>query len=244
MKILKFESPNFTFSRARLRKIKFIIIHYTGMQSTIESLKRLLNKNSKVSSHYLISREGRVFQLVDDKKIAWHAGKSRWGNNNNLNRNSIGIELQNKGHKLGYQSYPKKQINALVKLCSILKKKYKISSKNILGHSDVAPLRKMDPGEKFPWDKIYPKKITNQYGKKKINNFINSKSGYTNNNINFRKIFFKNLYKIGYRYFSLLKKDAFKDRKIIIAFQSKHSQRYVTGKINKKTLIISHLLKG
>ena len=124
------------------------------MQSEIESIKRLQNPRYKVSSHYLINRKGEVIQLVKDRNIAWHAGKSRWKKFNNLNRNSIGIELVNRGHQFGYQKFSKKQIKSLIKLCISLKKKYSIKKENFLGHSDIAPLRKLDPGELFPWKKL------------------------------------------------------------------------------------------
>ena len=111
-----------------------IILHYTGMQSERESLKRLTNSRSKVSCHYLIGRNGKILNLVKNEHIAWHAGKSRWGKYSNLNKNSIGIELVNKGHKFGYQSFTKKQIKKLILLCKSLKKKYKIKNSHILGH--------------------------------------------------------------------------------------------------------------
>ena len=100
------------------------------MQSEIESIKRLKNPRFQVSCHYLISRKGQILQMVEDKKIAWHAGKSKWKNYNNLNNVSLGIELVNKGHRLGYQSFPEKQINSLIFLCKFLKKKYKIKKEN------------------------------------------------------------------------------------------------------------------
>ena len=124
------------------------------MQSEIESIKRLKNPKHKVSSHYLINRKGKVIQMVKDKNIAWHAGKSGWKKFKNLNRNSIGIELVNKGHRFGYQNFSKKQIKSLIKLCMNLKRKYSIKKENFLGHSDIAPLRKIDPGERFPWKKL------------------------------------------------------------------------------------------
>ena len=108
MKIINFFSPNYDKKKRILNSIKFIIFHYTGMQSERESIKRLVNPSSKVSSHYLINRKGRVFNLVQDRLVAWHAGKSCWGKHKNLNENSIGIELVNKGHKFGYTSFKKK----------------------------------------------------------------------------------------------------------------------------------------
>ena len=120
------------------------------MQSERACIKRLISKKSKVSTHYLINKKGDVKSMVDEKNIAWHAGKSKWKNCINLNNRSIGIELVNKGHQFGYEKFSKQQILKLILLCKYLIKKYKIKKTNILGHSDIAPLRKKDPGEKFP----------------------------------------------------------------------------------------------
>ena len=195
MVITKYYSPNFDIKKRSNKRITAIIIHYTGMQSERESLKKLISSRSKVSCHYLINRKGRIFNLVKDQNIAWHAGKSMWGKYKNLNKNSIGIELVNKGHRYGYQVFTKIQIKKLTKLCKSLKKKYKIKNNFILGHSDIAPLRKIDPGEKFPWYYlsskgvgIYPKEISKFVKKTKMQNI---------------KGFFKNLHKIGYRYLSV-----------------------------------------
>ena len=152
-------SPNFNRKKRSINSIKIIIIHYTGMQSERESIIRLCNPKSKVSSHFLINQNGKVYRLVQDNQIAWHAGKSCWGNYKNLNKNSIGIELVNKGHQFGYTHFRKKQLLSLIKICKILIKRYKIKKKNIVGHSDISPLRKIDPGEKFPWKHLARKKI-------------------------------------------------------------------------------------
>ena len=167
MKIKLLNSPNYSRNSRPKKSIKFIIIHYTGMQSEIESINRLINKNSKVSCHYLINRKGTIIQMVKENKIAWHAGVSKWKNIKNLNKNSIGIELVNKGHIFGYENYSNLQINSLIKLCSKLKKKYKIRRENFLGHSDIAPYRKIDPGEKFPWKKLSNYKFGKWYNLKK-----------------------------------------------------------------------------
>ena len=159
MKIKHLYSPNFNKKKRPLNSIKVLVIHYTGMQSERESLIRLTNPKFKVSSHLLINQNGTVYRLVKDKHIAWHAGKSCWGKYKNLNKNSIGIELVNKGHRFGYTSFKRKQLLSLIKICKNLIKKYKIKRKDIVGHSDIAPLRKIDPGEKFPWKKLATKKI-------------------------------------------------------------------------------------
>ena len=158
MKLRLLKSPNHSSSFRKKEKINFIIIHYTGMQSEGESIKRLTDKKTKVSAHYLINKKGSLVKMVDDNKVAWHAGKSRWKNIKNLNNQSIGIELVNKGHKFGYENFSQKQITKLILLCKFLTKKYKIKKTNILGHSDIAPLRKIDPGEKFPWHILFKKK--------------------------------------------------------------------------------------
>ena len=107
------------------------------MQSKIVSVKRLLNSKYKVSCHFLIDRDGQIIKMVDENKIAWHAGKSKWKNFTDLNKNSIGIELVNKGHEFGYEKFTKIQIEKLIIICKYLKKKYKIKNSNILGHSDI-----------------------------------------------------------------------------------------------------------
>ena len=231
MKIKLLNSPNYGRNTRPKKTIKFVIIHYTGMQSEIESINRLINKNSKVSCHYLINRKGTILQMVKENKIAWHAGVSKWKNIKNLNKNSIGIELVNKGHFFGYENYSNLQINSLIKLCSKLKKKYKIHKENFLGHSDIAPYRKIDPGEKFPWKKLSNYKFGKWYNLKKDEILSGDK----------KKLFFKNLYKIGYRYFKIDKRVK-SDKLIIKAFQRRYNPKKITGYIDLKTLKISQFL--
>ena len=233
MKILLNYSPNFSKKLRKIKDIKFIVIHYTGMQSEIESIKRLTNEKAKVSCHYLINRKGLIIQMVKDKNIAWHAGKSKWKNFINLNKLSLGIELVNKGHQFGYQNYTKKQINSLISLCKKLKKKYRIKDENFLGHSDIAPLRKADPGEKFPWKKLSKFKLGKWYHHK---NFIPVKDKKK-----IEKIFFQNIKKLGYRYFDVQRRSN-KDKKIIKSFQQHYTPNNVTSKIDQKTFIISQYL--
>ena len=206
------------------------------MQSERACIKRLISKKSKVSTHYLINKKGDVKSMVDEKNIAWHAGKSKWKNCINLNNRSIGIELVNKGHQFGYEKFSKQQILKLILLCKYLIKKYKIKKTNILGHSDIAPLRKKDPGEKFPWHTLSKKKIGYWYvlNKKNIKNKNLSK-------IYLRKYFFNNLYKIGYRYFNKKKSSKY-DTRVIKAFQRRFRQEKINGIIDQKCLQISHYL--
>ena len=229
MKITKYYSPNFDIKPRSNKRITAIIIHYTGMQSMRESLKKLTSLSKKVSCHYFIKRNGEILRLVEDKNVAWHAGKSMWSKYKNLNKNSIGIELVNMGHRFNYQKFTKKQINNLIILCKILKKKYKIKNNYILGHSDIAPLIKIDPGENFPWRYLSSKGIgiypnTKQKIKK------NKKKPDISE-------FFKNLKKIGYRY--LIKK--FK-KKIIKNFQRRYRQKKINGILDLETMKISEIL--
>ena len=152
-------SPNFNPKKRNFKQIKFIIFHYTGMKSESSALKRLTDIQSEVSCHYLIKYSGEIVKLVPDLYIAWHAGESSWKNYKSLNQNSIGIEITNPGHEHGYKKFTQKQISSLLRLSKFLIKKYKISLKNILGHSDIAVLRKKDPGEKFPWEYLSKNKI-------------------------------------------------------------------------------------
>ena len=227
-------SPNFSLQKRLKKSIKFVIIHYTGMQSEIDSIERLKNIKSRVSCHYLINRKGEIIQMVGDNKVAWHAGKSKWKNFENLNENSIGIELVNKGHEHGYQNFSNIQIINLIKLCKKLKKKYKIISENFLGHSDIAPLRKLDPGEKFPWKKLSKHKLGCWYKN-------NHKKIELTDQKKIENLFFKNLNKIGYRYFKINKRTK-ADKFIILSFQKHYFPQNVSGKIDLKTLKISYFL--
>ena len=234
MNIKILHSPNYSTKIRTKEKINFLVIHYTGMQSERVCIKRLVSNKSQVSAHYLINRKGSIIKMVDEKNAAWHAGKSMWKNFINLNDQSIGIELINKGHQFGYENFSKKQISKLVLLCKILIKKYKIKRTNILGHSDIAPLRKIDPGEKFPWKHLSKNKIGywHNISKLKNNNF---------NKANLRKLFFTNLHKIGYRYFDI-KKPLRNDLKVVKAFQRRFRQSKVNGLIDKECLQISYFL--
>jgi len=237
MKITNIFSPNHSKGKRSVNSIKFIVIHYTGMQSERESTKRLYKLNSKVSSHYLINQKGKVSRLVQDWHVAWHAGKSCWGRYRNLNESSIGIELVNRGHKFGYTYFKKKQISNLVKLCRMLIKKYKIKKKNILGHSDIAPFRKIDPGEKFPWKYLAKNKlgIWHDYESNFLKKNRRKKILTTQN----RKKFFKNLNKIGYC-FVVKNKSLF--IKTIKAFQRHFRKELINGLLDKECFIIAQNL--
>ena len=149
----KHASPNYN-ERKESQNPSLLILHYTGMKSAKAALEHLCKPESEVSAHYLIEENGKTHNLVPDEKRAWHAGKSYWSGERDINSASIGIELVNPGHDFGYTEFPEKQVKALVKLCKTLMEKYEIPASHVLGHSDIAVTRKIDPGHLFPWEKI------------------------------------------------------------------------------------------
>ena len=231
-------SPNFDLRKRSKKNIKYIIFHYTGMKSDKLAIRKLTGFNSKVSSHYYIDKKGNLIQLVPDLYIAWHAGKSYWKNDKFLNNNSIGIEISNPGHEHGYKAFNNKQIKCLIKISKNLLKNYKINPKNILGHSDIAPLRKKDPGEKFPWKLIASKKIGiwHKLNYKECNKLRGQRINIDN------KFFFKKLKKFGYFVNTSKKIDL---KKIVNSFQRRFRPELIDGKIDRecfeilKTLISS-----
>ena len=158
-KFKNFYSPNFNKIKRRSSDIKYLIYHYTGMKSEISALKRLCDIRSKVSCHYFIKKNGEILQIVPDSYISWHAGKSYWKKDKMLNKSSIGIEIHNSGHSFNYTNFNNNQMISIKKLSNLLIKKYRIKRHNVLGHSDISPDRKKDPGEKFPWRKLNTYKI-------------------------------------------------------------------------------------
>ena len=235
-------SPNFNSTKRISKKIKFIIFHYTGMKKESEAINRLTDINSKVSSHYLIKNIGEIITIVPDLYIAWHAGISFWKNNKSLNKDSIGIEISNPGHEFNYKKYSKKQIQSILKLTKFLIKKYKIKSQNILGHSDIAPTRKNDPGEKFPWRYLSKHKIGYWH---KLDNKILLKKRILKTNDLEKKLFFNNLFKIGYsknlpKNFNINKIRYLK--MITKSFQRRFRQEVVNGIVDQECLVISQNL--
>ena len=233
MKINVIYSPNFDQKKRSSKSIKLLVIHYTGMQSERESIMRLCNPKYKVSSHFVINQNGKIYRLVQDYQTAWHAGKSCWGKYKNLNKNSIGIELVNKGHEFDYTNFKKKQLSSLIKICKILIKKYKIKKRNIVGHSDISPLRKIDPGEKFPWKELADKKI-GIWHNCKTKDLIKFRKVRISNK--FKSEFINNLKKIGYC-FNNKKKTNFS--KTVEAFQRHYRKELINGIIDKECIIIA-----
>ena len=237
--IKQFYSQNFDPIKRKKANIKFLVFHYTGMKTEKSALKRLSSNYSKVSCHYFIKKNGDIINLVPDLYVSWHAGISRWKKLKKLNKFSIGIEIHNPGHQYGYKRFNKKQINSLKNLSLKLAKKYNLKGKHYLGHSDIAPDRKKDPGEKFPWEFLskynigvwhsLDKRLLKKYRLKNINNLD-------------KIIFLGYLIKIGY---------FFKKKKInsilfaIKAFQRRFRPQLINGKIDFECLeIAKNLVKS
>ena len=241
LKTSKNYSPNFSLPKRPHNKIKFVIIHYTGMKKESLAIKRLCNPVTKVSSHYFLKKNGSILELVPDLYEAWHAGKSSWKKYSSLNKYSIGIEIQNSGHDNSYENFSSKQIISLKNLLKYLVKTYKIDKKNILGHSDIAPNRKKDPGEKFPWKDLSKIKLSKWHNlnEKKIR-----KVRLIKLTINEQKGFLKNLSKIGYK---KMASSNFKNEKKLLfkAFQRRYRQSLINGLPDQECLLISkNLLKS
>ncbi len=149
MKTIQKPSPNFDSREGQA--IDMLVLHYTGMKSGAAALDRLCDATAKVSAHYMVELDGTIYQLVNENDRAWHAGVSSWNAKTNINQRSIGIEIVNTGHDFGYVPFPEIQMAAGIKLCKAILGLYEIPDRNVVGHSDVAPTRKQDPGELFDW---------------------------------------------------------------------------------------------
>ena len=228
-------SPNFFPKKRNINEIKYLIIHYTGMKKTSDAIKRLINFKSEVSCHYFIKKNGYIIRMVPDRYIAWHAGKSNWKKHNFLNKLSIGIELDNPGHDHGYQTFKSEQIKSLIKLLKKLKTKYQIKKENVLGHSDIAPERKKDPGEKFPWYLLARSKLClwSNLKSENLKKFRNQKINKED------KIkFIQNIYKIGYCKIAKMSQKS-SNKYLTKAFQRRFRNELVDGNIDFECLLLS-----
>jgi len=149
--IIDAPSPNFN---ERSLPVSMLVLHYTGMQDGASAIARLRAPDSGVSSHYVVAEDGQVLRLVPEEKRAWHAGKSWWRGHDDVNSASVGIEIVNPGHEFGYRPFPESQIDALLPLVADIVRRHGIKPPYVVGHSDIAPVRKQDPGELFPWARL------------------------------------------------------------------------------------------
>ena len=235
LNLSNYYSPNFNIKKRSKKTIKFIIIHYTGMKKELAAVNKLCSPKSKVSSHYFIRNNGNILNLVPDLYEAWHAGLSSWQNYKSLNKYSIGIEINNPGHDHGYKRFKSKQIQSLKKLLKILISKYKIKTCNILGHSDVAPNRKKDPGEKFPWKKLAKQNLCKWHD---LDDRILQRHREIKLRMAEKKVFFRNLNRIGYSSISN-SSNKIQRTNLIKAFQRRYRQSLINGKVDKECLLIS-----
>ncbi|MCR6633019.1 MAG: N-acetylmuramoyl-L-alanine amidase [Magnetospirillum sp.] len=150
--ITRHHSPNSDVRKGG--RVDMLVLHYTGMRTGEEALARLLNPDAKVSAHYVVDEDGAVHALVPESRRAWHAGISAWRGEGDVNSRSIGIEIVNPGHEFGYRPFPEVQIDAVIRLCLGVLARHPIPARNVVGHSDVAPTRKQDPGELFSWSRL------------------------------------------------------------------------------------------
>jgi len=240
--IEKYKSLSFGI-RKKDSSLNYIIIHYSAIKSYKEALSYLSERKNKVSSHFFINKSGEIFYLVDLKNRAWHAGRSYWKGIIDINSESIGIEMDNSGHHYDFENYNPKQIKSLIRLLKYISKRFNINKQNVLGHSDISPYRKIDPGERFPWKKLnknnlsfLPNKLLRNK-KNKIERYLEKK--LDNRNKKYRLLYMLN--KIGYD-IRAAKKDKKKYYMLIKAYQMHYRQSLVSGKLDLETynLILSH----
>ncbi len=221
-----FKSKNFD-NRLKKSKIKYIILHYTETKNLNDAIKLLSSRKKKVSSHYVVDLDGKIYKLVEDNKRAWHAGLSTWKYDKQLNEKSIGIEIVNEG-ELKKKKYPAIQIKSVILLLKYLKLKFKIRISNILAHSDISPKRKIDPGIYFPWQELAKNSLSNFSKVKKEKNDFDVLS--TKELV----VFFANLKKLGFSE-TVINGSYSENKKISNAFH----RHYFPELINKKPRKIS-----
>ena len=243
--IEKYKSSNFD-KRKKDYSLNYIVLHYTAMKNYMDALSHLCEKNNKVSSHFLINKSGDIFYLVNILNRAWHAGVSYWKGVFDINSESIGIELDNSGHHYDFENYNLNQVESLVKLIKYILKKSTVNQYSILGHSDISPYRKIDPGEKFPW-KILKKNnlcfLPHKISDKKYDQI----EKYLDSKINGKSKLQKSLYmleKIGYNISPAIKSKK-KYCLLIKTYQMHYRQGLINGKLDCVTykLIQSHYNK-
>jgi N-acetylmuramoyl-L-alanine amidase len=148
------EAPSPNFGPRTKGPPHMLVLHYTGMQTGEAALARLCDEAAQVSAHYMVEEDGRIFRLVPEERRAWHAGKSSWRGESDVNSASIGVEIVNPGHEFGYRPFPEAQVAAVFALVADIRSRWTIEDVDVIGHSDVAPDRKEDPGELFPWKRL------------------------------------------------------------------------------------------
>ncbi len=203
-------SPNWD---ERMLPVTMVVMHYTGMQSAAEALDRMCDADAKVSAHYMIDEDGTVTRMVPEDKRAWHAGKSYWRGITDVNSASVGIELVNPGHEWGYRPFTDAQMEALVPLLAAIVQRHQVPIANIVGHSEIAPARKDDPGELFEWEMLARYKLAMRTPKPRIRLIYDEPSA-----------FFLALERWGY--------DIADGRAAVRAFQRRWRPRIIDGEVD------------
>ena len=228
-KIIPQPSPNFN-ERPNGRSPDLLVMHYTGMQTGAEALTRLCDPRVEVSAHYLVETDGRIYQLVDEDKRAWHAGVSHWQGEDNINDRSIGIEIVNKGHEFGYEDFPEMQMVAVEALASDIITRHNICPTRVVGHSDIAPSRKQDPGEKFDWSRLANQGVG-------IWPHVSGADMVVNEDITRFSALKEQFIAVGYNITASDSNDA-AIKAVVTAFQRHWRQSAVTGKLDNGTIVV------
>jgi N-acetylmuramoyl-L-alanine amidase len=238
LRIIETPSPNFN---DRLHPLDMLVLHYTGMKDGPSALARLRDPASKVSAHYLVEEDGTVFSMVPETKRAWQAGRSWWQGDEDLNSRSIGIEIVNPGHEWGYRPFPDAQIDAVIELCQGILSRWPIPQNRVVAHSDIAPDRKEDPGELFPWKRfagagigLWPAKAA-QHEPWMMHGASPGDAGITVERLQ------QDLATIGYRIDAT---GVFDDATaaVVRAFQRRWRQNAITGEGDAETVAIAHAM--
>ncbi len=211
------ELPSANFDSREGQAVDMLVLHYTGMKTAKDALIRLCDPEAKVSAHYVVDEDGTVYRVVPEDQRAWHAGVSSWRGNSNINARSIGIEIVNPGHEFGYRAFPDVQMKAVTALCKGILSRHKIPARNVVGHSDVAPDRKEDPGELFDWKGLAERGI----------GIWPQKDGFGDSGLGIREIQ-KKLQEFGY---AIEPKDSWDEqaKKVVTAFQRRFRPSDIRG---------------
>ncbi|MFK7843503.1 MAG: N-acetylmuramoyl-L-alanine amidase [Sphingorhabdus sp.] len=222
MDVILTPSPNYD---ERSLPVSILVMHYTGMKDAASAINWLANPEAKVSAHYVVTEDGQIVQMVDEEKRAWHAGRGSWRGITDVNSASVGIEIVNPGHEWGYVPFPEEQMVSVVQLAQEIVQRHNILPANVIGHSDLAPARKQDPGELFDWDRLADHGIALKKPTEKQGDPPWSDLG-----------FMRALERYGY--------DIANQKAAVVAFQRRFRQKTVDGEIDAecRSLLLSLML--
>jgi N-acetylmuramoyl-L-alanine amidase len=235
LRIIEAPSPNFN---ERLHPVGMLVLHYTGMKDGASALARMRDPASEVSAHYMVEEDGTVFALVPEEKRAWHAGRSWWRGEEDINSRSIGVEIVNGGHEFGLPPYPDIQIAAVVELCQAIVRRWSIPQTRIVAHSDIAPGRKEDPGERFPWNRLAQAGVGLWPAKSRPEPWMMHGASPGDAGLTVER-FQRDLAAIGYR-IEITGKFGESTAVVVRAFQRRWRQHSITGEGDSETIALAH----